>query len=120
MPAEKGIQHPRRHRDSQNVVEKGKKEVLPDIPVQSVAQIQCFDDAVQILPHQGDSGIFHRHIRAAAGKVRDVLNKLISSNQSMEEAARRYSPQIASRLMGEYHVLHFFGQDIRLLKKNQL
>ena len=41
-------------------------------------------------------------------------------NLSIEEAARRYSPQIASRLEGEYHVLHFFGDDIRLLKKNRL
>ncbi len=45
---------------------------------------------------------------------------VISSNLSMEEAARRYSPQIASRLEGEYHVLHFFGEDIRLLLKKQL
>ena len=45
---------------------------------------------------------------------------VISSNLTMEEAARRYSPQIASRLIGEYHVLHFFGDDIRLLKKNKL
>jgi len=45
---------------------------------------------------------------------------VISSNLSMEEAARRYSPQIASRLEGEYHVLHFFGDDIRLLKKKRL
>ncbi len=45
---------------------------------------------------------------------------VISSNLSIEEAARRYSPQIASRLEGEYHVLHFFGDDIRLLKKNRL
>lgn len=45
---------------------------------------------------------------------------VISSNLTMEEAARRYSPQIASRLMGEYHVLHFFGDDIRLLKKKRI
>ena len=45
---------------------------------------------------------------------------VISSNLTMEEAARQYTPQIASRLDGEYHVLHFFGDDIRLLKKNQL
>ena len=44
---------------------------------------------------------------------------VISSNLTMEEAARRYSPQIASRLEGEYHVLHFFGDDIRLVKKNR-
>ena len=42
---------------------------------------------------------------------------VISSNLSMDEAARRYSPQIASRLAGEYHVLHFFGDDIRKQKK---
>ena len=45
---------------------------------------------------------------------------VISSNLTMEEAARRYSPQVASRLMGEYHVLEFFGDDIRLLKKKKL
>lgn len=45
---------------------------------------------------------------------------VISSNLSMEEAARRYAPQIVSRLDGEYHVLHFFGDDIRLLRKNRL
>ena len=47
-------------------------------------------------------------------------NTVISSNLTMEEVARRYSPQIASRLEGEYHVLHFFGDDIRLLKKEQM
>ena len=45
---------------------------------------------------------------------------VISSNQSMEEAAQRYAPQIVSRLDGEYHTLHFFGDDIRLVRKNRL
>ena len=45
---------------------------------------------------------------------------VISTNLSLEEAARRYPPQIASRLEGEYHALHFFGDDIRLLKKRQM
>lgn len=45
---------------------------------------------------------------------------VISSNLSMEEVVRRYAPQIASRLDGEYHSLSFFGDDIRLLKKNRL
>lgn len=45
---------------------------------------------------------------------------IISSNLSMDEVARRYSPQIASRLEGEYHALHFFGEDIRKQKKNML
>ena len=45
---------------------------------------------------------------------------VISSNLSMEEIAQRYAPQIASRLDGEYHSLYFFGDDIRLLKKNRM
>ena len=42
---------------------------------------------------------------------------VISSNLSMAEVAQRYSPQIASRLNGEYHNLKFYGTDIRALKK---
>ena len=42
---------------------------------------------------------------------------VISSNLSLPELAQRYSPQIASRISGEYHDLWFFGQDIRVLKK---
>ena len=45
---------------------------------------------------------------------------VISTNLSLEEIARRYNPQIASRIEGEYHVLHFFGDDIRMLKKKWL
>ena len=46
------------------------------------------------------------------------LHTVVSSNLSMDEIAQRYSPQIASRLSGEYQVLHFVGEDIRQLKKN--
>lgn len=53
--------------------------------------------------------------RLTAGK-----HTIISSNLTMDEIARRYSPQIASRLEGEYHALHFYGEDIRLQKKNML
>ena len=42
---------------------------------------------------------------------------IISSNLSSGELAARYSPQISSRVEGEYHVLNFCGRDIRLLKK---
>lgn len=43
---------------------------------------------------------------------------VISSNLSMEEVHRRYSPQIASRLTGEFRTLPFVGEDIRL-KRNR-
>lgn len=42
---------------------------------------------------------------------------VISSNLSLEELGKRYSAPILSRLQGEYHVLKFYGSDIRLIKK---
>lgn len=42
---------------------------------------------------------------------------VISSNLSLDELHRRYTPQIMSRLEGEFQVLKFCGRDIRLLKK---
>ena len=45
---------------------------------------------------------------------------VISTNLTMEELRRRYSVQVGSRLDGEYHVLRFFGEDIRLLRKQRL
>ena len=37
----------------------------------------------------------------------------------MNTVRQRYTPQVASRLEGEYHTLPFVGQDIRLLKKQR-
>lgn len=45
---------------------------------------------------------------------------VISSNLSMDAVRKRYSAQTASRLEGEYRVLPFYGEDIRLLRKNRL
>ena len=45
---------------------------------------------------------------------------VISSNLSMDQVRQRYTPQIASRLEGEYRVLPFYGEDIRLLRKGQM
>lgn len=49
--------------------------------------------------------------RLLAGKA-----MVVSTNLSIEEAAQRYSPQIASRLQGNFRQLTFVGEDIRLLK----
>lgn len=45
------------------------------------------------------------------------LHTVISSNLSVREIATRYSPQVGSRIEGEYEILHFFGDDIRVAKK---
>lgn len=53
--------------------------------------------------------------RLMAGK-----KTVISSNLAMDDVKRRYSPQIASRLEGEYRALPFFGEDIRLVRKQRM
>ena len=45
---------------------------------------------------------------------------LISTNLTAEEIAKRYSPQIASRLQGQFRGLTFVGNDIRVLKNRGL
>ena len=44
---------------------------------------------------------------------------IISTNLSSKDLARRYTPQIVSRLEGEYQVLSFAGSDIRQIKKER-
>ena len=41
---------------------------------------------------------------------------IISTNLTTEEIARRYTPQIASRLRGSYKRVPCVGEDIRILK----
>lgn len=43
---------------------------------------------------------------------------VINTNLGISDISGRYSPQIASRLAGEYQILPFYGRDIRILKKN--
>ena len=44
---------------------------------------------------------------------------IINTNLTTEEIGQRYSPQIRSRLEGEFEVLPFFGEDIRRQKRRQ-
>ncbi len=41
---------------------------------------------------------------------------VISTNLTVEELSRRYSPQIASRLIGSFQTRMFLGEDIRILR----
>lgn len=44
---------------------------------------------------------------------------LISTNLNVEEIAKRYSPQIASRLQGDFKGLTFVGEDIRVIRSRE-
>lgn len=52
--------------------------------------------------------------RLLAGK-----KTVISTNLAPQQLGERYSPQMQSRLEGEYRVLPFFGEDIRKLRRRQ-
>lgn len=52
-------------------------------------------------------------------RIMDRRSTILSTNLRLEELSRRYTPQTASRIEGEYQVLPFFGEDIRRLKKER-
>ena len=51
--------------------------------------------------------------------MRVSKSTILNTNLMPSEIARRYSPQTASRIAGEYQMLAFFGEDIRKLKKER-
>ena len=71
------------------------------------------DDLGTEMPGQFVTAAFYTLLndRILAGKP-----MVISTNLNIDEAARRYSPQIASRLHGNFVRLTFVGEDIRVLK----
>ena len=75
------------------------------------------DDLGTEMPGQFVTAAFYTLLndRILAGKPR-----VISTNLNIDEAARRYSPQIASRLQGSFQGLTFVGEDIRILKNRGL
>ena len=53
------------------------------------------------------------------GRILAEKPTIISTNYTMEQLAQRYTPQITSRLAGEYNILSFAGNDIRRLRSGQ-
>ncbi len=53
------------------------------------------------------------------GRLMEKKATILNTNLTVEDISRRYSPQIASRIEGEYQMLPFFGEDIRKLKKQR-
>lgn len=52
-------------------------------------------------------------------RLMEKRSTILNTNLTPWELGRRYSPQIASRIEGEYELLPFFGEDIRKLKKER-
>ncbi len=52
-------------------------------------------------------------------RINAGAHTVISSNLNLDGIRERYSPQVASRLEGEYRGLPFLGEDIRVQKKRR-
>ena len=52
-------------------------------------------------------------------RLMEKRSTIISTNLSPDKLAQRYTPQIASRIEGEYQLLAFVGEDIRKQKKQK-
>ena len=81
------------------------------------ADLLIVDDLGTEMPGQFTNVALYSLIndRLLAGKP-----TIISTNLSTEDIARRYTPQIASRLRGSYKRVPFVGDDIRILKNGGL
>ena len=71
----------------------------------------------------GWRGYMMPHLKEQLGLLNGRLlagkSTIISTNLDPDQIGRRYSAQIMSRLEGEFELLPFIGQDIRLLKREQ-
>ena len=88
-----------------------------DVAELMACDLLIIDDLGTELPGNFVTAAFYSLLndRLLAGK-----SMLISTNLNIDEIAKRYSPQIASRLQGSFKGLTFVGQDIRLLKSRGL
>ena len=89
----------------------GDEEVRKEVQKYSQCDLLILDDLGTELPGQFVTAAFYNLLneRLLAGK-----SMVISTNLNIDEAAKRYSPQIASRLQGNFTLLPFVGEDIRV------
>ena len=52
-------------------------------------------------------------------RLMEKRSTIINTNLTPDKLAQRYTPQIASRIEGEYQLLAFVGEDIRKLKRKR-
>lgn len=57
--------------------------------------------------------------RIVNDRLMNGRSTVLSTNLSVEEFGHRYGDAVRSRISGEYQILHFFGEDIRILKRDR-
>ncbi len=94
----------------------GSEEARAEVAKYTACDLLILDDLGTEMPGQFVTAALYSLLneRLLAGKP-----MVISTNLNVEEMARRYSPQIASRIHGEFARLTFVGEDIRVLKNRR-
>ncbi len=95
----------------------GDEEIRGEVQKFSQCDLLILDDLGTELPSQFVTAALYQLLndRLLEGKA-----MVISTNLNVEETAKRYSPQIASRLYGEFERLTFVGEDIRIIKNRRM
>jgi len=52
-------------------------------------------------------------------RLRSRKKTIINTNLKLDEISQRYGAQVRSRIEGEFDLLPFIGEDIRVQKKNK-
>ena len=91
----------------------GDEEAREDIRKYSQCDLLIVDDLGTEMPGQFTTAALYSLIndRLLTGKA-----MIVSTNLTIDELSRRYSPQILSRLRGSFRRVAFLGEDIRVLK----
>ncbi len=94
----------------------GQEEARDEVRRLESCDLLILDDLGTELPSAFVTSALYTLLNARlTGKRKTV----VSSNLTVRELAARYSPAVMSRLQGEYEVLRFVGEDIRMLKKQR-
>lgn len=95
----------------------GGEEARKEVEKYNTCDLLILDDLGTEMPGQFTTAALYTLVndRMLAGKP-----MVISTNLNVDEMARRYSPQIASRLHGGFTRLTFVGEDIRVIKNRGL
>ena len=91
----------------------GNEEAKREVEKLKACDLLMLDDLGTEMPGQFVTAALYSLMndRLLAGKP-----MILSTNLNIDELARRYSPQIASRLQGNFAMMTFVGEDIRVMK----
>ena len=91
----------------------GDEEARKEVEKYSKCDLLIVDDLGTEMPGQFVTAALYSLVNE---RLLENKPMVISTNLNVDEMARRYSPQIASRLHGGFNRLTFVGEDIRVLK----